>query len=177
MDTVWLPHRDEFIENLRTEGVLDKIDCIIVNHGEQDHSGTLPALMKEIPGTPIYCTANAVKSLEGQYGKLGWDFHTVKTGDSLDIGNGKQLIFVEMKISNISFTAWFIMMARIPHVFFQTLIFLNLQTILGISFVSINHARGRSIPRRLLSDRKKQCFISNPFPFRRQGRPAFAGKP
>ncbi len=42
VDTVWLPHRDEFIENLRTEGVLDKIDCIIVNHGEQDHSGTLP---------------------------------------------------------------------------------------------------------------------------------------
>ena len=98
VDTVWLPHRDEFIENLRAEGVLDKIDCIIVNHGEQDHSGTLPALMKEIPGTPIYCTANAVKSLEGQYGKLGWDFHTVKTGDSLDIGNGKQLIFVEMKM-------------------------------------------------------------------------------
>ena len=98
VDTVWLPHRDEFIENLRTEGVLDKIDCIVVNHGEQDHSGTLPALMKEIPGTPIYCTANAVKSLEGQYGKLGWDFHTVKTGDSLDIGNDKKLIFVEMRM-------------------------------------------------------------------------------
>lgn len=98
IDTVWMPHRDEFIENLKTEGVLDKIDCIIVNHGEQDHSGTLPALMKEIPGTPVYCTKAAVNSLEGQYGKQGWDFHTVKTGDSLDIGNGKQLIFVEMKM-------------------------------------------------------------------------------
>lgn len=98
IDTVWMPHRDEFIENLKTEGVLDKIDCIIINHGEQDHSGTLPALMKEIPGTPVYCTKAAVNSLEGQYGKQGWDFHTVKTGDSLDIGNGKQLIFVEMKM-------------------------------------------------------------------------------
>ena len=31
VDTVWLPHRDEFIENLKAEGVLDKIDAIIVS--------------------------------------------------------------------------------------------------------------------------------------------------
>ena len=54
--------------------------------------------MTEIPDTPIYCTANAVKSLEGQYGKHNWNFNVVKTGDSLDIGNGKQLVFVEMKM-------------------------------------------------------------------------------
>lgn len=98
VDTVWLPHRDEFIENLKAEGVLDKIDAIIVNHGEQDHSGSLPALLKEIPGTTLYCTAACVKSLEGQYGKQGWNFNVVKTGDSLDIGNGKQLVFIEMKM-------------------------------------------------------------------------------
>ena len=98
MDTVWTPHRDEFIDNLKAEIDLSKIDCIVMNHGEQDHSGTLPALMREIPGVPIYCTAAAVKSLEGQYGKNGWNFHVVKTGDTLDIGNGKQLVFVEMKM-------------------------------------------------------------------------------
>ena len=98
MDTVWTPHRDEFIDNLKSEIDLCKIDCIVMNHGEQDHSGALPALMREIPGVPIYCTAAAVKSLEGQYGKNGWNFHVVKTGDTLDIGNGKQLVFVEMKM-------------------------------------------------------------------------------
>ena len=98
MDTVWTPHRDEFIGNLKAEIDLSKIDCIVMNHGEQDHSGTLPALMREIPGVPIYCTAAAVKSLEGQYGKNGWNFHVVKTGDTLDIGAGKQLVFVEMKM-------------------------------------------------------------------------------
>ncbi len=30
--------------------------------------------------------------------KRGWNFHVVKTGDTLDIGNGKKLIFVEMKM-------------------------------------------------------------------------------
>ena len=98
IDTVWLPHRFEFVENLEKEIDLNSIDCIIANHGECDHSGALNTLMEKIPGTPIYCTANAVKSLEGQYGKKGWNFHVVKTGDTLDIGNGKQLIFVEMRM-------------------------------------------------------------------------------
>ena len=98
IDTIWTPHRFEFVENLKKEIDLEKIDFIVANHGECDHSGSLPALMKEIPDTPIYCTANAVKSIEGQYGKLGWNFHIVKTGDSVDVGNGKKLVFVEMRM-------------------------------------------------------------------------------
>lgn len=98
IDTVWAPHRFEFVSNFKKEIDLNKIDYIIVNHGEIDHSGALTALLEEIPDTPIYCTANAVKSLEGQYEKRGWNFNTVKTGDSLDIGNGKKLVFVEMKM-------------------------------------------------------------------------------
>ncbi len=98
VDTVWTPHRFNFVENLKKEIDLKKIDAIIANHGECDHSGSLTALMAEIPDTPIYCTANAVKSIEGQYRKQGWNFNVVKTGDTLDIGNGKKLIFVEMRM-------------------------------------------------------------------------------
>lgn len=98
IDTVWTPHRFDFVENLKKEIDLNKIDYIIANHGECDHSGALTTLMAEIPDTPIYCTESAVKSIEGQYGKRGWNFQVVKTGDTLDIGNGKQLIFVEMKM-------------------------------------------------------------------------------
>lgn len=95
IDTVWLPYGIEFVDNLAKEIDLNKIDFIIANHGEVDHSGGLPELMKRIPNTPIYCTANAVKSLKGQYHQ-DWDFRVVKTGDKIDIGNGKELIFVEM---------------------------------------------------------------------------------
>jgi len=98
VDTVWLPHAEEFVENLKQIIDLTTIDAIVINHGEIDHSGALPLLMKEIPDTPIYCTANAVKSLVGQYHQSDWNFKTVKTGDSLDLGNGKQLIFVEMRM-------------------------------------------------------------------------------
>jgi flavorubredoxin len=95
IDTVWLPFAQEFVENLAKEIDLNQIDYIIANHGETDHSGALPALMKLIPDTPIYCTANAVKSLKGQYHQ-DWNFKIVKTGDKLSVGNGKELIFVEM---------------------------------------------------------------------------------
>ena len=87
IDTIWTPHRFDFVENLKKEIDLNKIDFIVANHGECAHSGSLTTIMDEIPDTPIYCTANAVKSIEGQYGKRGWN-----------IGNGKKLVFVEMKM-------------------------------------------------------------------------------
>ena len=95
VDTVWMPFANEFVENLKSEIDLNSIDYIVINHGEVDHSGSLPELMKHIPNTPIYCSANAVKSLKGQYHQ-DWNLNVVKTGDTLDVGNNKQLIFVEM---------------------------------------------------------------------------------
>ena len=97
IDTVWMPFSKEFVKNLSKEIDLEKIDYVIANHAEIDHSGSLPELMERIPNTPIYCTANGVKSLKGHYHK-DWNFKVVKTGDTLDLGNGKQLIFVEMRM-------------------------------------------------------------------------------
>ena len=47
IDTVWTPFAEEFVDNLAKETDLNKIDYIIVNHGEVDHSGALPVLMKQ----------------------------------------------------------------------------------------------------------------------------------
>ena len=60
---------------------------------ESDHSGALPVLMREIPDTPIYCTKKAEGILRGLYHK-DWNFHNVKTGDTLCIGENT-LTFVE----------------------------------------------------------------------------------
>jgi flavorubredoxin len=93
IDTVWKPFAKEFVEKLANEIDLNKIDYIIANHAESDHSGALPELMRIIPDTPIYCTNNGVKSLKGHYHQ-DWNFKTVKTGDKLSLGQ-KELIFVE----------------------------------------------------------------------------------
>ncbi|HPX69531.1 MAG TPA: anaerobic nitric oxide reductase flavorubredoxin [Bacillota bacterium] len=96
IDTAWAPFAKEFVENLKKEIDLDKIDYIIANHSEIDHSGALPLLLAEIPNTPVYCTANGAKILKGHYHK-DWNFVTVKTGDTLDIGESK-LTFVEARM-------------------------------------------------------------------------------
>jgi len=94
VDSVWLPFAKEFVDNLEAEVGLANIDFIVQNHAEIDHSGGLPELLSRRPGLPIYCTANAVKSLKGLHHQ-DWNFRVVKSGDSVDIGNGKKLVFVE----------------------------------------------------------------------------------
>jgi anaerobic nitric oxide reductase flavorubredoxin len=96
IDTVFAPFAKEYVANLKKEIDLNKIDYIIVNHAEPDHSGALPELMREIPNTPIYCTANAVKSIKGHYHQ-DWNFVEVKTGDKLNIGS-KDIIFIEARM-------------------------------------------------------------------------------
>ena len=93
MDTVWGPYDTEFVNRLKEEINLNEIDYIVMNHNESDHSGTLPALMREIPDTPIYCTKKGESILRGLYHQ-DWNYVNVKTGDELDIGDSK-LIFVE----------------------------------------------------------------------------------
>ncbi|HEU18619.1 MAG TPA: anaerobic nitric oxide reductase flavorubredoxin [Deltaproteobacteria bacterium] len=93
IDTVWMPFAKEFVGNLAKEVDLDAIDYVIANHAEMDHSGALPELMRHIPDTPVYCTANGVKSLKGHYHQ-NWNFQVVKTGDTLSLGN-KELVFIE----------------------------------------------------------------------------------
>ncbi len=93
IDTVWKPFAQEFVENLAGEIDLSRIDYVICNHAENDHSGALPLLMEQLPDVPIYCTKNGVKSLKGLYHR-DWNFQVVKTGDKLSLG-AKELIFVE----------------------------------------------------------------------------------
>ena len=94
IDTVYQPFSNEFVENLANEVELSSIDYIVSNHAEPDHSGALIELLRIIPGTPVFCTENGVKSIKGHYHKE-LNFKTVKTGDKLSVGNGKELIFIQ----------------------------------------------------------------------------------
>jgi len=93
IDTVWKPFAKEFISNLSKELDLTKIDFIIANHAEIDHSGALPDLLEIIPDTPVYCTEQGIKSLTGHFHK-DWNFKPVKTGEKLKLGK-KELIFIQ----------------------------------------------------------------------------------
>ncbi|MBQ3731045.1 MAG: MBL fold metallo-hydrolase, partial [Muribaculaceae bacterium] len=93
IDTSWLPYSREFVANLKKEIDLNQIDYIVMCHNEIDHSGALVDLMREIPDTPIYCTAKGEAIIRGHYHK-DWNFVNVKTGDTLELGE-TTLTFIE----------------------------------------------------------------------------------
>ena len=93
IDTVWGPYDKEFVSRLKEEINLEDIDYIVMNHNENDHSGSLPELMREIPDTPIYCTKKGESIMRGLYHQ-DWNFVNVKTGDELNIGESS-LRFIE----------------------------------------------------------------------------------
>ena len=91
---LWGRIKDAFNE----EGRPLKVDVIIQNHVEKDHSGALTEICKKFPDAPVYCTQTAVQGLKRHYPSLeGVDFRPVKTGDTLDLG-GKELVFLEAKM-------------------------------------------------------------------------------
>ncbi|MBQ4422061.1 MAG: FprA family A-type flavoprotein [Schwartzia sp.] len=92
IDTVKAPFVAELLE--RVSSVVDpkKIDYIISNHVEPDHSGSLPIMAKCCPNAKIVTSApNGLKGLTGRYGEL--PYQAVKTGETLSLG-ARTLSFV-----------------------------------------------------------------------------------
>lgn len=79
----------------RISEVIDpaKIDYIIQNHIEMDHSGSLPKIMELCPKAKVVASPKGVEGLPKHF-KQNWDFKTVKSGDVLELGK-RQLHFVQ----------------------------------------------------------------------------------
>jgi len=79
----------------RISAIIDpaKIDHIIQNHIEMDHSGSLPEMKKHCPDAKIFATPKGVEGLQKHF-EQDWDFKTVKSGDALKLGK-RSLHFVQ----------------------------------------------------------------------------------
>jgi len=93
IDTVYTPFSEELINNIKEVIPLEKIDYIIANHVEVDHSGALPTIMPLCPKAKILGTAKCQEGLYRHYYQ-NWNFQTVKTGDKLELGR-RTLNFIE----------------------------------------------------------------------------------
>lgn len=78
----------------RISAIVDpaKIDYIVSNHVEMDHSGGLPRLMALAPKAKIFTSPNGEKGLKAHY-KANWDFNVMKSGEMLSLGK-RSLTFV-----------------------------------------------------------------------------------
>ena len=92
IDTAKSTFTDEFVQ--RISQVVDpaKIELIVTNHVEMDHSGSLPAIHRLAPNARIVASAPAgVNEIRAHY---GIEVEGVKTGDSICIGE-RTLHFVQ----------------------------------------------------------------------------------
>ncbi len=93
VDTAWAPFQEQLMENIREIVDPAKIDIMVTNHSEVDHSGGLPAVMRHSPNATVVVSNRGEESVEGHYHQP-WNFKKVKTGEKINIGK-KDLVFVE----------------------------------------------------------------------------------
>lgn len=94
VDTVKSEFSDELIRHVSELTSFDKIDYIIVNHVEMDHSSSLPVIAKLATNAKIISSVRGKDELIKHYGKDFERVETVKTGDEIKLGT-KTLQFVE----------------------------------------------------------------------------------
>ena len=86
IDTMYLPKSEEYIRNL-DENEVTRIDYIIANHGEQDHTGALPKLIKKYPEAMIvtnqFCKNNIMEMLLIPEDRI----QVIKNNEELSLGD------------------------------------------------------------------------------------------
>jgi len=96
VDTVKHYMFEEMLERIKKIIDPSKIDYIISNHTEMDHSGSIPEIMDIAKNAVIICSPNGGKGLKKHF-KKDWKFKIVTTGDSINIGK-RNLNFVLMQM-------------------------------------------------------------------------------
>lgn len=93
VDGIYAPFAQESIEKIKEIIPPGKIDYIIANHLETDHSGSIPGLLEICPKAKVYCTQKFKEGFYRMYYRNA-DFQVVKTGDKLKLGR-RTLTFIE----------------------------------------------------------------------------------
>ncbi|MBQ7421406.1 MAG: FprA family A-type flavoprotein [Prevotella sp.] len=86
IDTVEVDFFTQFIENIREVIGEKKVDYLIINHMEPDHSGSIALIKKYYPKVKIVGNKKTIGMLEGFYGVTD-DIIEVKNGESIDLGH------------------------------------------------------------------------------------------
>ncbi len=94
IDTVKKEFTDEFLANIAEVTPLDKIDYLIVNHNEPDHSGAITTVLERNPNIKIYCSAAGLPFVRNVINREA-DLTGLKDNATLELG-GKTLTFVTM---------------------------------------------------------------------------------
>jgi flavorubredoxin len=97
IDTVKKQFSEQLIENISQIIDPKKIDYVISNHTEMDHSGALPRVMHRVgEDKPLVCSKLGLKNLSKHFPQK-WNYKPVANGDTLSLGK-KTLTFMETRM-------------------------------------------------------------------------------
>lgn len=93
VETIHEDFYDTMLDNIKEITDPCKIDYIIMNHTEPDHSGSIAKLVKINPDITVVGTTAAIKYIK-EITNCQFNSMIVKTGDKLDLGNGYEFNFI-----------------------------------------------------------------------------------
>lgn len=93
VETVHADFYEEYRANISSVLPMEKIDFLVMNHTEPDHSGSLKRLLEDCPGLTVLCTLPAKNYLTGIVNRE-FPCQVVKAGDTLSLGEGRELRFI-----------------------------------------------------------------------------------
>jgi flavorubredoxin len=96
-DTVKSSHIDEMLGNIRQLIDPAKIDYIVVNHVEMDHSGGLPKMMDIAKPEKLICSPMGQKAIIDHFHREDWPFEVVKSGTEISLGK-RTVQFLETRM-------------------------------------------------------------------------------
>ncbi|MFH1782270.1 MAG: FprA family A-type flavoprotein [Candidatus Omnitrophota bacterium] len=91
VDTVKHYLFDEMLSSIKEICDPSKIDYIVSNHTEMDHSGSLPKILDLARKAQVICSPNGEKGLRRHF-KGDWNFKVVNNGEKFNIGK-RNLVF------------------------------------------------------------------------------------
>lgn len=96
-DTVKKGFKGDLLENIRKIIDPTKIDYVVVNHVEMDHSSLVPEIVELVQPEKIFCSEMGKKNLLAHFHTENWPYEVVKTGDSISLGK-RTVQFIETRM-------------------------------------------------------------------------------
>ena len=96
-DTVKRSHLGELLRNIRYIIDPEKIDYVVINHVEMDHSGCLPEIMDIIKPEKVFCSPMGKKAIIDHFHREDWPYEVVKSGSEVSLGK-RTIHFLETRM-------------------------------------------------------------------------------
>ncbi|MBI5521969.1 MAG: flavodoxin domain-containing protein [Desulfarculus sp.] len=96
-DTVKSGFQGELLHRIHQIIDPQKIDYLVVNHLEMDHSGSLPQVIEHVRPEKVFTSPMGQKIMQSHFHQQDWPVQVVKTGDSISLGS-RSVHFLETRM-------------------------------------------------------------------------------